>query len=78
MTLVLLKNYPPTKSKIARIWFLVGDIAGWLKFQQTVPTSLELFVIEGVRGGHTVDEVEGDIAVDDIFVLEEACANCKF
>ena len=43
-----------------------------------MPTSLVLFVIEGVRGGHTVDEVEGDIAVDDIFVLEEACANCKF
>ena len=56
---------------------LVDDVGAWLKHQEMLPTSLVLFVIEGVRGGHMVDEVEGDIAVDNIFVVEEPCSNGK-
>ena len=32
-----------------------------------------LFIIEGVRGGHSADEDQGDLCIDDVFVFGFEC-----
>ena len=38
-----------------------------------------MFAVEGIRGGDHFDDVEGDIAVDNMFVVLGKCENltCK-
>ena len=45
----------------------------WYNTSTTIPHSFSYFVFEATRGGQSMEEDEGDIAIDDVFLYIGQC-----
>ena len=45
----------------------------WVTQLVTLPAEWRRFVLEGIRGGASYDQDQGDIAIDDIWILVGRC-----